>query len=92
MPQFEQNRKPSQQEWAAALGNLKKHGTELKGPCPVDGGTDRFSVGKDGTIYCRHCQPGKNNPDAFRAILEAAGFGKEIKPPRSRFQFRRAGQ
>lgn len=33
-------------------------GKELKGPCPMCGGNDRFSVFKDGKGWmCRHCNP-----------------------------------
>ena len=60
MTNFEHQRKrPSQEEWAAALGKLKMVSGELKGPCPVCAGTDRFSVRKDGMIHCRGCQPGR---------------------------------
>ncbi|MCY4394792.1 MAG: hypothetical protein OXC10_06630 [Rhodospirillaceae bacterium] len=75
-------------EWqgkAAAL-RLKRSGGELKGPCPACGGKDRFSVkkGRDGRalIYCRHCDPGQRNPDAFKKIMEAAGFDLDPAAPR----------
>ena len=73
-------RKPDFADWrdkAAAL-NLKKRGNALIGPCPSCGGNDRFSVTKSAAggalFFCRHCQPGRDNPQAAKAILKAAGF------------------
>ena len=76
-------------EWHGKAGALRlsKGGNELKGPCPVCGGKDRFSVKKDardgsGLVYCRHCDPGQRNPAAFKAIMEAAGFSLDPRAPR----------
>ena len=77
-------------EWLAksAALRLRKIGGELKGPCPSPscGGTDRFSVkkGRDGRalIYCRGCDPGQRNPDAYKAIMVGAGFDLDPRAPR----------
>ena len=75
-------------EWRSKAGalRLRKAGSELKGPCPSCGGTDRFSVRKsrDGSalVYCRHCNPGRGNPDAFKTIMTAAGFDLDPRAPR----------
>lgn len=62
--------------WAARLGNLKRVGQQWQGPCPICGGEDRFWVKADGGYGCRQCQPGKDNPDAARAI-ERAVWGEQ---------------
>jgi len=66
------------QDRAGELG-LRRAGRQLEGPCPACGGNDRFSVTeqRDGAaiIYCRQCEPGRRNPDAFKRIMEAAGAG-----------------
>ena len=79
------NPKPSQGDWLAALPHLKKFGSELKGPCPgiCGGGDNRFSVSADGTVYCRGCEPSAANPDAYRAIIAAAGFS--VQPENEEF-------
>jgi hypothetical protein len=39
--------------------NLKRHGLELVGPCPVCGGTDRFAIHtRKQCWHCRGCQKG----------------------------------
>ena len=62
--------RPAAGRWqakAAELG-LKRRGTELVGPCPSCGGSDRFHVRlRDGVFGCRRC-------GGFEAILRAAGF------------------
>ena len=76
---------PSFAEWrdrAAGL-QLKRKGRELVGPCPSCGGDDRFSVTeKNGrTVFqCRQCNPSRDNPEAFLAILKAAGLAEEREP------------
>ena len=71
---------PTCADWVARAPalRLKRSGGELKGPCPSCHGRDRFSVargtGGRGVIYCRRCDPGRRNPDAYRAIMDAAGF------------------
>ena len=58
---------------------LKWAGPELKGPCPVCGGQDRFWIPTRGVhagiFGCRGCQPGQN-VGAFRAIVDVCrGLG-----------------
>ena len=63
------NRPPA--DWwtgRAAQLRLKKQGSELVGPCPNCGGTDRFHVRlRDGLFGCRQCGD-------WRRILDAAGW------------------
>ena len=68
--------KPTQADWKNRYPGLKKVGSELKGPCPNCGGTDRFHVRTDGVIGCRHCGD-------YKAILKSAGFWVDNKsnPP-----------
>ena len=66
--------RPVLQDVLDAWPNLNRRGREWVGPCPSCGGTDRFWVKQDGRIGCRGCNPGKDNPDAYRAIMEALGF------------------
>ena len=86
---------PTMADWRARAGDLrlKQFGQALVGPCPACGGRDRFSVkkGRDGRplVYCRHCDPGQRNPSAFRAIMEAAGFGLDRSAPRPKPKPRR---
>ena len=84
--------KPSIGEWrtkAAGL-NLKPRGKGLVGPCPVCGGEDRFSVddhARGALLQCRGCDPnGRTNEgrDAYKAIMEAAGFDGPSAPPARR--------
>ena len=76
---------PNFTEWQAmapALG-LKPEGREFVGPCPSCGGEDRFSVSEKNrraVFQCRGCNPGRDNPEAFQAILIAAGFADEHEP------------
>lgn len=38
------------------IGDLKRHGVELIGPCPACGGDDRFSINtRKGVFQCRRC-------------------------------------
>ena len=82
-------RRPTLDEWRAAVPGLKRKGRELQGACPVCGGTDRFAV-SSGKLHaavfnCRHCGTGA---DAMKAILAAAGFtnGKPLPPDPEREQ------
>ena len=72
--------------------NLKLRGKALVGPCPSCAGVDRFSVeernGK-ALFQCRGCDPNGRNKggrDAFRAIMDAAGFDVQstVANPRKR--------
>jgi len=65
---------PTADEWRAALPGLRKAGGQHQGPCPVCGGTDRFRVNADGRFFCRRCCPDGRDPQAMRAILDAAGL------------------
>ena len=84
MPQHPRST-PTFADWqaqAARLG-LKREGRELVGPCPSCGGDDRFSVSaKNGraVFQCRQCNPSRDNPEAFLAILKAAGLAEEREP------------
>jgi len=78
--------RPSQREVELAYpgpGKLKRVGKELKGPCPVCGGTDRFYVRKDGGFFCRQgC--------AYEAMSKALGlWNKGIAGRRSARRTRR---
>ena len=53
--------------------DAKRAGSEWHGPCPVCGGEDRFWISET-RLGCRGCQPGKSNPEAFKAIMEALGL------------------
>lgn len=72
---------PSLNEWLAAVPDLTKRGGRYEGPCPACGGTDRFTITPDHhrppKIYCRSCEPSRSNPQAYRAILEAAGLAHD---------------
>ena len=86
MAQLEQISKPTLADWRQRWRQLKKVGTEYKGPCPNrhcpgGPGKDRFWVKKDGSFGCRHCEPGKDNPDAYKAILKGAGLFKVNPKP-----------
>lgn len=72
---------PTADEWRAALPGLRKAGGQHQGPCPVCGGTDRFRVNADGRFFCRRCCPDGRDPQAMRAILDAAGLGDAERPP-----------
>ena len=81
MAQLEQISKPTLADWRQRWRQLKKVGSEYKGPCPNrhcpgGPGKDRFWVKQDGSFGCRHCEPGKDNPDAYKAILKGAGLFK----------------
>ena len=84
MPQHPRST-PTFADWQAQAArlDLKREGRELVGPCPSCGGDDRFSVSaKNGraVFQCRQCNPGRDNPEAFLAILKAAGFAEEREP------------
>lgn len=71
---------PDADDWlqAAERLHLKRESSELVGPCPACGGTDRFHVhwrgARRGVFACRHgCE--------WRPILEAAGFGRTAPGP-----------
>ena len=72
--------------YLARHGEAKEHGSEINGPCPWCGGTDRFIIwtekregtGKTcqqhnipGTFWCRQCQKGG---DAIAYLMEAEGM------------------
>ena len=74
MPQHPRST-PTFADWQAAAPSLglEPKGRELVGPCPSCGGDNRFSV-------WRRCNPSQDNPEAFLAILKAAGFAGEREP------------
>ena len=53
---------------------LRRAGTELVGPCPVCGGTDRFSVNPRRNVFC--CRKGGAGGDAIALVqyLDGADF------------------
>ena len=61
-------------EITESLQNLNQEGGYFVGPCPVCGGTDRFSVHQQtARIYCRICKPGGKSSDerqAYHAIMK----------------------
>ena len=72
-------------DWQARADQLglRRQGRELVGACPSCGGEDRFSVSEKAgraVFQCRGCNPGRDNPEAFQAILKAAGFADEHEP------------
>ena len=66
--------KISQADWLKAHSALKQVGSELKGPCPVCSGKDRFYVRENGHFFCRKCCPDGSNSAAFKRIVEAVGL------------------
>ena len=68
-------RRITPEEWLAAYPGLKSTGSQIAGPCPNCGGTDRFWVSRREPFLfgCRQCNDG-------RAILEAAGFVRPEPP------------
>ena len=62
-------RQRTQAEWAKALPNLKREGEQLKGPCPLCGGEDRFRVDKTGGAYCNKCLPNGSDTARFLELL-----------------------
>ncbi len=66
--------RPTQDEWMQAHPALKRVGKELKGPCPLCGGEDRFYVRDSGAFFCRRCCPDGSNAEATRALMKAAGL------------------
>lgn len=62
---------PTILDLATPLVRLKKIGGEYKGACPFCGGTDRFSIFKDGGGWlCRKCTPQSAGVFDFIAKLE----------------------
>ena len=58
--------------------------SEAKGPCPRCGGDDRFWIRPDGTFGCRKCNPGKDNPAAYKLIkdeLRSLGWNPDGPTP-----------
>jgi hypothetical protein len=54
--------------------NLKRHGSELVGPCPVCGGRDRFAVSIRKQVFlCRGCRAGGDVVDLVQ-FLDDCGF------------------
>ena len=72
--------KPSQEEWLDQYPKLKKVGSELKGPCPICGGKDRFHIRDDGLFDCRKCGD-------FKAIMKVSGFWNNHKISPANFDF-----
>ena len=72
------------------LQNLTKEGKYFVGPCPICGGTDRFSVHQQtARIYCRNCQPGGQSTEArqaFHALMQ------KITPPTARHKTAQSNQ
>ena len=65
---------------SSGLANPKKSSGDLirglcpNPSCPKEGGDDRFFVNTAKRLWgCNVCKPGKGNPAAFRAILDALG-------------------
>ena len=88
---------PNLHAWQAAapaLGLKRQRHGELVGPCPACGGTDRFRVTAKGSAFCRQCCPDGKNPEAFRRLIEAAGFtwpkAPETRPGSRRTAFQPA--
>ena len=52
--------RPTPDQWLAQFPTLKKVGSQLQGPCPLCGGTDRFHVKLDDPhlFGCRQCEDG----------------------------------
>ena len=72
-------------EIADSLQNLSQEGGYFVGPCPVCGGTDRFSVHQQtAQIYCRNCKPGGKSSEerqAYHAIIkQITARARTIKP------------
>jgi putative DNA primase/helicase len=60
---------PLEHELARRGHRLKRTGRELTGPCPVCGGTDRFSVHTRKQLWnCRHCAKGGDIIDLVRHL------------------------
>ena len=67
-------------DFASQLVRLKKIGGEFKGPCPFCGGTDRFSIFKDGGGWlCRKCTPKSAGVFDFIAKLENISLEDAMK-------------
>lgn len=66
----------TQEDWAAAVPNLRRVGAELVGPCPSCGGEDRFRIAANGKAFCRRCCPDGSSASmtALRRIEEIVGF------------------
>lgn len=58
---------------------LRRQATELVGPCPACGGTDRFAISRrKGVFFCRKCPPPHNGGDAIALVrlVEGVEFGR----------------
>lgn len=56
------------------IGELKRAGAEMVGPCPACGGTDRFAVNlRTGLFLCRRC--GLRGGDQVSLVREVLGMG-----------------
>jgi hypothetical protein len=83
---------PQEQDWIdeAAQANrfavlaplspkLKRNGGEWEGPCPVCGGTNRFSINDKKNVFnCRGCNP-KNNIIKFVQYVNGCGFFEAVE-------------
>lgn len=78
--------RPTQADWQARAERLglKRVGSELVGPCPSCGGTDRFHVRRDGLFGCRGCS-------GFAEIMRAAGFETRGDRRERRIDYGRGG-
>lgn len=83
-------RKPSGDELREAYeklwpNRLIETQTQYQGPCPgCRDGDDRFSIQKrDGSVWCRVCQPGRTREGAraYFAILKVLGFAEKPAVP-----------
>ena len=67
---MDNTQRPTVAEWAAAMPELKRRGSQYEGPCPGCGGDDRFHVKEreDGTalVGCRGCLDGNVPEDERR--------------------------
>ena len=63
---------PTPAEWGDRCPQLYETGTQLEGPCPACGGTDRFHVNFDPPHYwlCRDCQEGDHMAPLYAAFPE----------------------
>ena len=69
----------TQDDWARALHNLKRVGSQLQGPCPLCGGKDRFRVNATGGAFCNQCLPDGSDTARFTELIRTV-FG-EVPPP-----------
>jgi len=60
--------------WAGQQLATRPTATEVKGPCPVCGGTDRFWINQTGS-HCRHCKEQPGYPrEWYKALLQELGL------------------